>query len=269
MDHDAFATLLHFAVAALAVLSLGALVARGALRERALALGPGRDLGLSRAEYVFGVAYVCGYVALMLTAGGIDDPLLASGIALMPLIAIGLMVGRAMNAEAGFRKLGLAPRHPWRDVGWAAAAVPVAVALAWTCGQAMVLLSKSLGWAVSESGHATLERLADDPSRAFIVQVVIAAVVLAPLLEEPLFRGLLQTSLMRLFHGRRWPALLIASALFSVTHAWVVPWQNLVPLFVLGLVFGYLYERTGSLLTPVLAHAGFNAINIAMVLGTT
>ena len=51
-----------------------------------------------------------------------------------------------------------------------------------------------------------------------------------------------------------------------VIHASVVPWQGLVSLFVLGLVFGYLYERTGSLLTPVIAHAVFNSFNNALTL---
>jgi hypothetical protein len=281
MDPERFGTILNLAVAALALLTLGALIARGALRERTLALGPDRDLGLARVEYVFGVVLVCGYVGLMLASGWArqaqgdaqESSALIQALAALsmfaPMIIVGLMVGRAMNADAGFRKIGLAPRHPARDIGWGAAAVPVAVALAWSAGTAMVLISEWLGWGVSESGHKTLERLSDDPSRAFIVQVFISAAILAPLLEEPVFRGVLQTAVMRLFHGRRWPALVIASALFSLTHWWVVPWQNLVPLFVLGLVFGYLYERTGSLLAPVLAHAGFNAINIAMVLGTT
>lgn len=64
----------------------------------------------------------------------------------------------------------------------------------------------------------------------------------------------------------RWPALLVASAVFSVIHFSVVPWQGLISLFVLGLVFGYVYERTGSLLTPILAHAVFNAANITITL---
>jgi membrane protease YdiL (CAAX protease family) len=37
-------------------------------------------------------------------------------------------------------------------------------------------------------------------------------------------------------------------------------------LLVLGVVLGWLYERSGSLLPCVLVHAGFNALNIAMVL---
>jgi membrane protease YdiL (CAAX protease family) len=45
-----------------------------------------------------------------------------------------------------------------------------------------------------------------------------------------------------------------------------VPWQGLIPLFVLGITFGYLYERTGSLLPPILAHAIFNAANIGIAL---
>jgi len=41
-------------------------------------------------------------------------------------------------------------------------------------------------------------------------------------------------------------------------------WQVLPSLFVLAVVLGWLYERTGSLLPSVLVHMGFNAINIAL-----
>ena len=72
---------------------------------------------------------------------------------------------------------------------------------------------------------------------------VFSAVVLAPVVEEIVFRGLLQSMLRNYFRGA-WPAVLIASAIFAAMHGsphWFPA------LFALGVVLGYNYERTGRL----------------------
>ena len=53
-----------------------------------------------------------------------------------------------------------------------------------------------------------------------------------------------------------------AAAVFALVHAEVVSWHALPGLFVLGVVLGWVFERTGSLLPCVLIHAGFNALNL-------
>ena len=89
---------------------------------------------------------------------------------------------------------------------------------------------------------------------------------MAPLLEELVFRGVLQTSLMRLMKDRRWPAMLITAAAFSAIHGTIVPTTGLLPLFVLRLIFKYIYKHTNSLLTPILAHTIFNTMNITITI---
>ena len=92
--------------------------------------------------------------------------------------------------------------------------------------------------------------------------------IIAPLLEEMVFRGLLQTLLIDTLGRRaRWTAVLTASLIFALIHAAAVSWHGWPGLFVLGVVLGWLYERTGSLLPCYLAHALFNAANIAAALG--
>ncbi len=86
-------------------------------------------------------------------------------------------------------------------------------------------------------------------------------VVVAPLMEELFFRGLLLRGLLR-----RWPAVpaVVASALlFALFHA--NPWQFLAPL-ILGLFYGWLTVRSGSLWPAILAHALNNAIAQATML---
>lgn len=73
----------------------------------------------------------------------------------------------------------------------------------------------------------------------------------------------------RLFRRWRSPpytaqAIYSSSLLFAVFHADV--WPTPVPLFVLGLVLGYLAYRTQNLIGPILFHALFNAVACGVML---
>jgi membrane protease YdiL (CAAX protease family) len=88
--------------------------------------------------------------------------------------------------------------------------------------------------------------------------LTFTCVVAAPLVEELLYRGFIYGIAKHL--AGPWPATLFSAVLFSLAH------QNLmaaVPLCVLGLGFAISYERTKSLWVPMLAHALFNAWNLA------
>jgi uncharacterized protein len=93
---------------------------------------------------------------------------------------------------------------------------------------------------------------------------VVLAVMIAPVLEELVFRGALHGALRD--RVGVWPAALLSSAVFAIIHLEIVTSSPafLVQLFLLGLVFVWLYERTGNLLAPVVAHLVFNAISIGI-----
>jgi uncharacterized protein len=98
---------------------------------------------------------------------------------------------------------------------------------------------------------------------------VMAAVILAPIAEELLFRGLLHRGLRR--RVRIVPATALSSVLFAVVHVDVALSQPLalVGLTLVGVILAIAYERTGSLLVPVIIHAVHNAITIAAVVITS
>lgn len=75
----------------------------------------------------------------------------------------------------------------------------------------------------------------------------------APLCEEFIFRGLILGGLRRSLPA--WQAITISAAIFAIVH----PPASMLPVFVLGLCTGYAYQRSGSLLAPMLTHAGYNA----------
>jgi membrane protease YdiL (CAAX protease family) len=83
-----------------------------------------------------------------------------------------------------------------------------------------------------------------------------AAILLAPVAEEILFRGILYPAVKQAGFPRI--ALWGAALLFAAVHANLV---TFVPLTVLALVLTALYERTNNLLAPIMAHALFNALN--------
>ncbi|HEY5481262.1 MAG TPA: CPBP family intramembrane glutamic endopeptidase [Verrucomicrobiae bacterium] len=88
-----------------------------------------------------------------------------------------------------------------------------------------------------------------------------AAVLLAPVTEEVLFRGILYPAIKQFGYPRL--ALWITSLLFAAVHMNTV---TFVPLAALALVLTALYEWTDNLLAPVMAHVLFNALNFAMLL---
>ena len=63
---------------------------------------------------------------------------------------------------------------------------------------------------------------------------------------------------------RSMAALLLTALFFALVHS-RVPY-SVPPIFILALALGYAYERTGSLVTPIVMHMGFNAMNMAMAL---
>lgn len=93
---------------------------------------------------------------------------------------------------------------------------------------------------------------------------VVLAVVLAPVVEELAFRGALHQGLRPKIGF--WPAALLSSGIFAVVHVEVLVSSPifLVQLFLLGMLFAWLLERTGNLLAPIVAHLVFNGISISL-----
>jgi membrane protease YdiL (CAAX protease family) len=112
--------------------------------------------------------------------------------------------------------------------------------------------------------HEELENLSEYPQLLSRILVTVVAVIIAPVLEELLFRGLLQTMIRSFLNVKNsaWPAIAISSALFVSMHVNQSHWPAL---YVLGLAMGYAYEKSGSLFRPIFIHMLFNATSIISV----
>lgn len=85
----------------------------------------------------------------------------------------------------------------------------------------------------------------------------LVTVVIAPLGEELLFRGVLYPTIKRAGFPKL--ALWGSSILFAAIH---LNLMIFLPLLLLALILVWLYEQTDNLIAPLAAHALFNAINL-------
>ncbi|AFK18504.1 CPBP family intramembrane metalloprotease [Haloferax mediterranei ATCC 33500] len=95
-----------------------------------------------------------------------------------------------------------------------------------------------------------------------VALAVLSILVIAPA-EEFLFRGAIQGRLRKNFGP--FGAIGIASAIFASLHVFnfigggIVVLVPVAVLFLVGVVLGYVYERTGNLVVPIAVHALYNA----------
>ncbi|MHC4084862.1 MAG: lysostaphin resistance A-like protein [Planctomycetota bacterium] len=122
------------------------------------------------------------------------------------------------------------------------------------------------------SQHEQLKLIKNYPQLQLKISIFVVAVVIAPVLEEMIFRGLIQTVIRSFFESRDsklktrsriWLPIFISAGLFSMVHGNVPHWPVL---FLLGVCMGYAYEKSGSLLRPIFIHAFFNAIPVTFLL---
>src|SRR5262249_29823785 len=100
-------------------------------------------------------------------------------------------------------------------------------------------------------------------SRGWPVWSIFVLVSLAPgILEEIAFRGVVLERLRGVVAAR--DALVIQAALFAVLHLSPLVFPSH---FAIGIILGWLRQRTKSLYPGMLVHAGYNAILVAMELG--
>ncbi|WP_159077050.1 CPBP family intramembrane glutamic endopeptidase [Halococcoides cellulosivorans] len=199
--------------------------------------------------------------AALIWGGAESEAMVLTALAM----AAGEVVAFALVAGGYLRSAGPSVSIDWpsrREAGVIVGAVVLATALG--AAQRAVL---------GELDPETTAYGADLVRAAPVVYAVLAIVgaVLAPIVEELLFRGAIQGRL-RTVTG---PVGAIggASLLFVPLHLTVAPGSPLVALLgasMIGLtsvVFGVAYERTGTLTVPIVVHAASNAVFFVLIAG--
>lgn len=135
------------------------------------------------------------------------------------------------------------------------ACLPVVTLVSWIWN----LLLERLGFPTDRQEMLGIFTRAESP--AMIALVIFLAVVVAPVVEELVFRaGLFRFLRLRL---PRVVALTLPAVIFGSLHGNLVAFA---PLVALGIIFSLAYERAGSIAVPVIAHGLFNLNTLVLLL---
>ncbi|MEI7729230.1 MAG: type II CAAX endopeptidase family protein [Verrucomicrobiota bacterium] len=172
------------------------------------------------------------------------------------LLIVGFLYLNQCSAVEAF---GMKNGSLLRCAGLALAAFIVVLPLAWGLGQVSSRLIEALsGKPQLQMGVQIMQTRQAPMEVAFMC---LSTMVLAPLVEEIFFRGILYHAVKRMGYPRM--AIWSTTLLFAAIHGNLM---TLPPLFMLAMVLTWLYEVTDNLLAPVLLHSLFNAANLATLL---
>jgi membrane protease YdiL (CAAX protease family) len=111
------------------------------------------------------------------------------------------------------------------------------------------------------------------PGLSGVVTFALVQLIMVALPEEIFYRGYLQSRLQSLLPGRLvilggdvGPAVIVTSIVFAVGHLVAIPSPHRLAVFFPSLLFGWLRNRTGSVVGPILLHAAANVLQA--LLGT-
>lgn len=166
-------------------------------------------------------------------------------------VAVALL---ARHRGLSMRQLGFVAPRSWRPVTLAwGVAISAGPLTAW---------GSSLFAANGPRDMSTALAIASSASAGPWVQVALALALgaLVPIVEEVTFRGLIHRTIRT-----RWslfPASALSGLVFAGAHLDV---PHLLPLFLVGFVLAWSYERSGSLWGSIVPHGGLNALAVLVV----
>lgn len=179
---------------------------------------------------------------------------LAFHVAGLLLVTISLR-RRRLSWDSAF---GLQARRVLKDIGTGVVFYLATMPFLWFYSMLYQIALRMAGH--EPTWQEVAEALSGQNPFAVRVYLGFLAVVLAPLFEEVLFRGIGLPVLARKLGAA--PAVVIMSVLFAAIHFHV---PSLVPLFVIAVSFSLAYIYTGSILVPVVMHGLFNAVNLGLM----
>lgn len=219
-----------------------------------------RDMILGLVAVVLGSLLIIVVVgAWLVVAGGVGTPLERT-VGAVAAVALEAMLGlwvvwRVAARGLSWAELGFVPPRRWSPL-WIAWGGSYGILIGYT-----VVLQALRLVGIDTSRFMRGNSLPIDASDggAILLILGVAVVALAPLCEELFFRALL-------FRGMRgyWrlgPALLVSGLLFGLFHLNV---SVVVPFTLIGVLFAWATEASGSIYTSIAAHGAVNALSFVL-----
>lgn len=127
---------------------------------------------------------------------------------------------------------------------------------------------------LTEAGQFTVDAFSAIDQPWILAAAILNICVLAPLMEEITYRGVLHGVLRKRFGGRATVA--VSSLIFAVAHLSGIDPEGeklgltaafvVVEVFLLAVLLGYLRERDGRIGRAFFAHGAWNAVNLIAIL---
>ncbi len=211
------------------------------------------------------MAWICAAVASSVPLFFVADPsesIPISAVAVSLVLGWSTFVAAAILASRRYGSgdvradLGISVR-PVDAIG-----IPIGV-LAQVALVPLVYVPLRVIWPATFNEEALTETAKDLVDRAggLLPLLVVLVVIGAPIVEEIVYRGLLQRPLLTGFPAP--VVILLVAAVFAIIHFRPVEYPGL---FVAGLVFGVCAWRTGRVGMAIAAHLGFNLTGIVFAL---
>lgn len=155
---------------------------------------------------------------------------------------------------------GFNQSRPGRAAAWALLAAFLVLPVAWGLQQlsAQLMTSAQLN---PEPQQVVQEIQKGEFSLFQQVYLMLVTIIAAPVVEEILFRGILYPTIKRAGYPK--VALWSTSIVFALTHQNAPSFLSLV---FFAIILTLLYEETGNLLAPIVAHSCFNTANFVLLM---
>lgn len=134
--------------------------------------------------------------------------------------------------------------------------------LTWTPAMVATIFSYWYHFPWQKSSTVSTELLVASGSIPALAILFFGYAILAPVLEEIAFRGILYPALRR--HFSIWPAIIVSSAFFACIHVEFTPWW-LIDKFLFAAANAYAFEKTGSILPGIINHMVTNALVMVLM----
>lgn len=187
--------------------------------------------------------------------------LISTVVYLLTILIVFLITTRALKVKLTKANLGVQQRLPrWRDLGLGIAALIISLIVAQFVIEILKIIFPDLDIKARQN-------LPFQPGQIKMnyemFLVFLTLVVIAPVCEEMLFRGYLQSRIRAIFN--KYYTVIVSGMAFGAMHLFggigmPLQWNAMISISVLGFFLGALREYTDSLWAPLVLHMGKNLI---------
>lgn len=196
-------------------------------------------------------------LVLMIAAGLLNQGLVLSGSSIFYLTLVGeIILVFPLLLWIWLRRYSWRESFQIKKASWKMIALSVLLGV---LAQPIVsVVTLPFEWILSKIGESPILPTPQTPAEMWVFGITV--VFVAPLIEEPMFRGFVQQAWRGV--GMPW-AVLVAGGLFGILHGQL---SGLVGLTLVGILLGAVAYKSGSIIPAMVLHASFNGVSFLLLM---